>query len=122
MIKNATTIELTFWDSEGEEVCVEVPFKWEICTDCYGEGTCDNPAFSNGISGEEWANEWGQDEREAYLSGAYDVRCDVCEGTGKVKAPDLSALSPDEREAYEQHLDNEAYYERERAAERRMGC
>ena len=61
-------------------------------------------------------------EREAYLSGAYDVRCDLCEGAGKVRVPVLSALSPEDREAYQEHLDNEAYYERERAAERRMGA
>ena len=119
---NNNTVEITFIDSQGEEVTLDVPAKWAICTDCYGEGTRDNPAFSDGISGEEWANEWDHEEREAYLSGAYDVRCDSCEGTGKVREPVLSALSPEDRQAYEEHLDNEAYYERERAAERRMGA
>lgn len=115
------TIELTFWDAEGEEMTVEVPTKWGICESCDGNGRTDHPAFANGISGEEFANEWHEDERQAYLSGAYDVCCDECEGSGKVRVPVLSAMTPEERKAYEEHLDNERYYARERAAEMRMG-
>ena len=117
----ANTTEITYFDSEGEEVTLDVPFRWEICDRCNGAGTHDNPAFSDGISGEEWANEWDVEEREAYMSGAYDVRCDECEGSGKVRVPVLSAMTAEERKAYEEHLDNERYYARERAAEMRMG-
>ena len=116
------TIELTFWGADGEEMTVEVPSKWGICESCDGNGRHDHPAFANGISGEEWANEWSEEDREAYLSGAYDVRCDECEGSGKVRVPVLSAMTPEEREAYEEHLNNERYYALERAAERRWGC
>lgn len=98
-----------------------MPTKWEICECCNGNGRMENPAFSDGISGEEWANEWEQDEREAYLSGAYDVRCDECEGTGKVKAPVLSSLNSEDRENYEQYLEDKYQCERESAAERRWG-
>ena len=116
------TIELTFWGADGEEMTVEVPSKWGICESCDGNGRHDHPAFANGISGEEWANEWDVEEREAYMSGAYDVRCEEDCDNGKVRVPDLSALTEKQRADYEAHLDNERYYALERAAEMRMGC
>ena len=61
---NATTM-LTFWNSNGDEINVCVPTKWEICECCNGNGHMENPAFSDGISGEEWVNEWEEDERRS---------------------------------------------------------
>ena len=101
------TIELTFWGADGEEMTVEVPSKWGICESCDGNGRHDHPAFANGISGEEWANEWDEDSREAYLSGAYNVRCEDDCDNGKVRVPDLSALPDVVRADYEAHLDQE---------------
>jgi hypothetical protein len=119
---NNNEMTLTFWSADGEEISVEVSTHWAICPCCEGEGRVDNPAFSNGISGEEWANEWDEDEREAYMSGAYDVRCDECGGSGKVREPNLSSLTEEERKAYEEHLDAERYHALEREAEMRYGC
>lgn len=115
------TMKLTFWNNAGTEFTVEVSSRWAICRSCDGEGRVENPAFSNGISGEEWANDWDEEEREMYMSGAYDVRCDECDGSGKVRAPALSELSDEERTAYDEHLENEAYNAREREAELRWG-
>jgi hypothetical protein len=121
MTKHTDTVEIFFYDSEGEEVTLDVPFKWEICDRCDGKGQHDNPAFSDGISGEEWNNEWDDEERESYMRGAYDVRCENDCDNGKVRSPDLTGLTEEQRKDYEDHLDQEAYNDRERAAERRWG-
>jgi DnaJ-class molecular chaperone len=73
-------------------------FTWAICPHCDGHGKRDNPAFSNGITSSEWA-EWDCDERETYLSGAYDVVCRDCDGTGKVAEPIISRLTFTEKRA-----------------------
>ncbi len=61
-------------------------FRWAICERCEGNGSHDHPAFSNGISSDEWA-EWDADERESYMHGRYDVPCSECGGAGKVQEP-----------------------------------
>lgn len=122
MTKRTDSVEIFFFDSNGEEVTLDVPFRWEICDRCNGEGRHDHPAFSDGISGEEWANEWDDDERESYMSGAYDVRCENDCDNGKVRVPNLDTLTDEQRADYEAHLDAERYSEMERAAERRAGC
>lgn len=115
-------IEIEIVDGAGEVVEMLVSAVWEICDECSGEGHVDNPAFSNGISGEEWNHEWDEESREAYLSGAYDVRCDKCKGSGKFLAPNLDELSDEERAGYEKRQQDEADYQWLRAQERRYGC
>lgn len=53
---------------------------WMICPDCDGEGTHVNDALSTPSS------EMMEDEdfREGYFAGNYDVRCERCDGSGKV--------------------------------------
>ena len=123
------------------EICMTTTFKtrnfrWVICGCCKGSGHVDHPAFSNGFTSAEqaemaadWDAEgvttaWGR-----YLAGAYDVKCDACEGTGKMREPNFTAMPRDERRAYVSFLRNqreEAEVDRiirkESAAERRMGC
>ena len=115
------TVTLTFWNADGDEISVEVSSKWEICECCHGEGRTDNPAFADGIPAEEWNHEWDYEEREAYMSGAYDVRCDECDGTGKVRSPNLDELSEEQRKDYDAYLEEKYYNDREREAERRWG-
>ena len=67
-------------------------YEWIICERCRGHGMVDHPAFSNGITSSEWADEWDEDSREAYLAGVYDVPCKACEG-GRVRQPIIAALS-----------------------------
>lgn len=111
-------------------------FRWAICGCCNGSGTVDHPAFSNGITSSEWADMAGDWDAEGetnaqdrYLAGAYDVPCDACGGSGKVREPNFRAMPRDERRAYVQHLRDEreeaecARISRlEYAAERRMGA
>ncbi|ABO60619.1 hypothetical protein LA345_39030 (plasmid) [Burkholderia vietnamiensis] len=104
------------------------PMKWEICCRCKGEGKHDHPAFSNGITSSEWAD-WPQDERDTYFAGGYDVRCDDCNGTGKVQVVDEEAMTAEQRREWgageeERREDAETarYLAAERRAEMRMGC
>jgi hypothetical protein len=74
---------------------------WVICTLCHGDGHVVNPAIdAGGISGEEMDAD--PDFREAYLAGAYDVPCNRCGGSGKVRAAELERL---EREAVDRAAD-----------------
>lgn len=114
---------ITIKTDEGDEQEIELPTKKEVCFRCHGEGTHVNPNVDgHGISAEEWANDWEEEEREAYFSGRYDVTCEECNGLRVVDVVDEEALSPTERKAYEDWCDSEAAYRAECAAERRFGC
>ncbi|WP_459606120.1 hypothetical protein, partial [Enterobacter hormaechei] len=71
-------------------------FKYIICHQCEGHGTMENPAFENGFTQSEMA-EWEPEMREKYFAGAFDVRCDVCAGDGKLSVPNVAAMSFSER-------------------------
>lgn len=105
-------------DSDWEEE-VEVPTRWEICSRCRGNGTHVNPNIDgNGITGEEWENEWDDDSREMYLTGGYDVRCEEGCSDGKVQVIDYEHLTPEQKkwvDMYDIQQENDA---RERAWER----
>jgi hypothetical protein len=75
-------------------------YRWAICDRCHGHGTVDHPAFSNGISMDEWSGpDWDDESRENYLRGAYDVKCTAgCEG-GKVREPIVANLTFAEKRA-----------------------
>ena len=113
-----------------------LPTKWAICDCCQGEGRVDHPAFSNGITSEDWAEmQVDYDERdnssaaERYMRGDYDVLCKDCEGTGKVLVPDMGRMTFAQKRllASQRREEREdAYWESvsraESAAERRMGA
>ena len=85
--------ELTIEDDDGLEL--RVPSRWEICPRCEGDGTHGNPSIDgNGITAEEWDRDWDEESRDAYMSGAYDVSCEECKGSGKVQTPDLERCTP----------------------------
>ncbi|HEJ7283116.1 TPA: hypothetical protein SMF87_004568 [Serratia marcescens] len=96
-------------------------FKWAICGCCEGNGKVENPAFHNGIT--DWS-EWSDEERESYMSGLYDVTCTDCRGSGKVKIPDVAAMTfAEKRELVLQRIEarEDAEYRRQCAKERAMG-
>lgn len=102
--------------------------KWIICSQCEGEGCVENPAFSNGFTSSEW-HDMHADEQDSYLRGYYDVKCQACDGSGKVHVPNVAAMSFAEkrqlvielREARE-YARADAALDAVLAAERAFGC
>lgn len=99
-------------------------YRWTICDRCDGEGKTGHPAFDNGITSSEW-NEWDEEDRRNYMNGLYDVTCEGCKGTGKVKIPDVSRMTfAEKRELVVERRNMRADRENERisAIERSMGA
>lgn len=78
--------------------------KWCICTLCEGDGKVANPNIdSHGLSQEDFDED--PDFEEAYRSGAYDVTCRRCNGTGKLLRANLDQIHEDaNRRAEERRL------------------
>lgn len=54
--------------------------KFEVCPICRGRGNYVNPSIdSDGLTSADF-EEAGDEFREDYLSGVYDVQCECCEG------------------------------------------
>jgi RecJ-like exonuclease len=103
------TITITLYDEDDEEVQHELPAVNEVCNRCQGYGSHTNPNIDgNGITQSEWA-EWGQDEKEAYLNGEYDVSCEECHGNKVVQVVDQEACTPAQKKLFEEweELENE---------------
>jgi len=117
------TINISIFRNDDEEIFT-VPAVWIICPHCEGCATdrgasveCDGGGFTSS----EWA-EQDDDFKQDYLAGRYDRPCSYCDGLGRIQTPDLDALDSDDREAYEQSLQDDADYRAMCAAERRMGA
>jgi len=60
---------------------VQVSDDW--CEDCRGRGT--RTLHGIAITSDEFNGpDWNQEMRDDYFSGAYDTRCEMCGGTGKI--------------------------------------
>lgn len=111
---------VSFLNFDGDEVVVAG--KKVVCWKCQGEGKHTNPAIDgNGISAEEWENDWDEDSREGYLNGRYDICCEECGGLRVLTVVDEEKLNPVELEAYNEHLEDEYAARRDRESERRYG-
>ena len=72
---------------------------WIICPACRGNGSHVNPNIdAGGLSTEDFEND--PDFAEDYFDGTYDVQCNVCRGSGKVRTSVLEELkeAADDRE------------------------
>lgn len=99
-----------------------IPAKYEVCSRCNGKGTHVNSSIDgNGLSSDDM-HKMGPDFLEDYLSGVYDVPCYECNGEKVVMVPNESKASPEELKAYYDYLQNEADYQAEIEAERKMGA
>ena len=98
------SITITVLDEDTAEVEVRLPAKYEVCPRCQGRGTHDHPAFSNGITSDEWNSpDWDDDSREAYVRGAYDVACTQCQGERVVLVADEASFTPEQQAAWQEH-------------------
>lgn len=96
------TEQLTVLDADGVEVVL--PSVFVVCPRCEGRGDHDHPAFSNGITSEEWNGpDWDDDDRGAYLAGRYNVPCSECHGKRVVLEADEARLTPAQRDLLAEH-------------------
>jgi hypothetical protein len=99
----------------------DFPTTWAICDECRGDGTVVNPSIdAGGISSEEFFED--PEFAEDYMAGKFDVACNYCSGSGKVRVIDRDACDPEKLAEYDDEV--EGYYEceAESRAERMMGA
>lgn len=100
---------------------IQLPWKWEVCSVCAGEGKHVNPAIDcGGLSAEDFDED--PEFAEMYFDGAYDVPCNRCEGRRVEREIDWDKVSPEHQALLERQARDEAAYQAEVAMERRMGC
>jgi hypothetical protein len=108
-------------DEEGFDVEIELPWKWGVCPVCEGKGSHVNPAIDcNGLTAEDFADD--PDFAESYFKGHFDQPCNLCRGRTTIPIVDEERLTPEEKEAYEEHLRCEDDGRAEQIAEMRMGA
>jgi hypothetical protein len=89
---SVVTIPWIHYLPNGEEEPVEFPAKMVVCSTCEGMGSTVNPSIDgNGITQSEM-EELGDDFREDYLAGVYDVTCRTCQGLRVVPQLDRAAI------------------------------
>jgi DnaJ-class molecular chaperone len=85
--------------------------KWIVCPVCKGEGTTVNPAIDcNGLTAEDFRDD--PDFAEGYMSGAYDITCQACDGRRVVSQERINELArnaADRRLAAREDGDFEAF-------------
>ena len=105
-------------DDEGD---IKLLCKWGVCPTCEGNGSHVNPSIdAGGISSEDFYDD--PDFAEAYFGGAYNQTCNECNGRRVVPEVDRENNPEEMIERYDNHLQFEAEYAAEVAAERRMGA
>lgn len=102
---------------------VFLPTKRALCSRCDGRGVHDHEAFSDGITMGEFAED--PDFHEAYMRGAYDVKCSECNGERVVTLIDegrvAKAIGPDLAELFFEYQTGVADDRAQAAWERKMG-
>lgn len=120
----------TYFDDDENELQIELPTCFEVCSQCEGHGTHLNEAIgSHCYSLEEFDEAFDDDEsREQYFKrgGIYDVTCKACKGQRVVEVIDTdAALTAEQREAIrlmDEHDAVMADLEAMERAERRAEC
>lgn len=74
------------------------PTNWAICNNCRGDGKHSQHLGS--FSREEMLDNWDQDGIDDYFAGAYDRTCEDCNGTGKIRVPDVAAMTYAQKRVY----------------------
>lgn len=118
---------VTFWDEDGDDVETWFPIQFEVCYGCSGKGThVHRDIDGHGLTSSELYED--PDFAEGYFSGNYDVQCQDCGGErvyafiDEKQVERMGAEKQAELEQYYDHMELEASYAAESAAERRMGA
>lgn len=105
---SAEKITLEVETDEGDLVELVLPTKFDVCPRCRGTGSHVNPAIDgNGLTAEDF-DEAGEDFREDYMAGVYDVACYECQGKRVVAVPDFDRLTEAEKILWRKHVQEEA--------------
>lgn len=110
-------------DDGDDDIKITLPAKYEVCGTCSGKGSYVNPSIdSHGITEDEWANEWDDDARNDYLTGAFDVMCNACAGKRVIPVVDEKILSNEQKKLYKRvnKYERNLRYERESDRKTRM--
>ena len=75
--------------NDGEITKTPIPFEWEICDVCRGGGSHSNRL---GVINPD---DWNSDDLNDYFAGRYDVSCERCNGTGKIRVIAVDLLPED---------------------------
>lgn len=105
--------------SEDDGEPIALPYKWEICSHCSGEG--QSSSYLGAFTWDE-LYEQGDEFISDYFAGNYDRPCDCCDGSGKVAVPNYNKMTEEQVKKYEQNIQDEIEYESMIRAEKRMGC
>ncbi len=119
-------ITLKYSDEDGEELEIELPAKFEVCSDCEGHGAHLTPSMrEHAYSAEEFRESFDDEEAEEYCrrGGRYDVTCETCKGARVMPIVDEKKLSNEQMADYIRWQKSErqrARWAREDAATYRM--
>lgn len=103
----------------GRYFTLELPAKRVVCPACDGCGTELRGGLKGAVFTEDDMIEAGDEFREDYMNGAYDVACSHCKGRNVVLVVDESQLTAKMRERYYRAIDARNAADAEDAAERR---
>lgn len=107
-------------DDEGDDIELELPAKYEVCSLCNGKGSHVNPSIdAHGLSREDLAED--PSFADDYLSGMYDETCYECGGRRVQPVVDEKHADKETLKRFQDRARSEADYIRECEYERRMG-
>lgn len=111
---------MIIYDENDNEI--SLPTRTIVCPRCGGRGAQVNPAVDgNGLSQDDM-DELGEDFREDYFRGVYDIVCIECGGRNVVEEVDEDRLDPATKKIYEEYMQAEYEYNAMVEGERRMGA
>ena len=111
-----TAPTLTALTEAGDEIAI--PARFEVCPRCRGAGSHVNPAIDgNGLSADDF-DEAGDEFRDDYMRGVYDVPCHECNGQRVVAVVDLDRCNDEQRAAWASHERAMAEADRDEYSER----
>jgi len=83
--------------NDGEITKAQIPFEWEICNVCRGDGGHSNRLGVINV------DDWDDEELGDYFAGRYDVACERCDGSGKIRHIVTAYLPEDVQQFVEEY-------------------